>query len=226
MVSAADPVDRSSGRLVELPDAPFLIGELDPATLLAGVVDGPVTVDNDVNWAARAEHAGDDFVYVYLGEGLGCAVVSDGEVTRGRSGLAGEVAHLVTVGPRGRATRLIEVFGDLGLRRPGGTAIDVDRLLAAVTGTGRPAAAVRAAIGDAVAGVVAALVALADPELVVVGGGWGGHPAVIEAISTALGSHPRRVAVRAAQVPGDPSHAGARLAALTHLRAAIVDAPR
>ena len=37
------------------PDAPFLVGDLDPASLLAAAVDGPVLVDNDVNWAARAE---------------------------------------------------------------------------------------------------------------------------------------------------------------------------
>src|SRR4051812_47527237 len=35
VVSAADPVDRVTGRLVHLPDAPFLIGELDPAEILA-----------------------------------------------------------------------------------------------------------------------------------------------------------------------------------------------
>src|SRR5699024_4964255 len=99
-VSVADPVDRDTGRVVRLPDAPFLVGELDPPAVLQGVVDGPVQVDNDVNWAARAEReagcaAGiDDFAYVHLGEGLGCAVVTDGEVRRGQHGLAGEIAHL------------------------------------------------------------------------------------------------------------------------------------
>jgi predicted NBD/HSP70 family sugar kinase len=51
----ADPVDRRTGRLIHLPQSPFLLGELDPAEVLAPYVDGPVTVDNDVNWAARAE---------------------------------------------------------------------------------------------------------------------------------------------------------------------------
>src|SRR5690349_18925421 len=57
VVSAADPVDRETGRLVHLPDAPFLVGDLDAPSLLATAVDGPVLVDNDVNWAARAERA-------------------------------------------------------------------------------------------------------------------------------------------------------------------------
>ena len=54
-MSAADPVERGSGRLVHLADSPFLLGELNPAEVLAPQVGGPVIVDNDVNWAARAE---------------------------------------------------------------------------------------------------------------------------------------------------------------------------
>lgn len=223
VVSAADPVDRATGRLVQLPDAPFLLGELDPVEVLAPYVEGPVTVDNDVNWAARAErdHAGalPDFAYLYLGEGLGCAIVSDGEVRRGRGGLAGEVAHLVTIGPRGRATRFIDVFGELGLRRADSTAIDVDRLLATVSAQrSEPARA----LGQAVSGVLAAVVALADPELVVIGGPWGAHPLVLEAISTAFAHFPRHVAVRAAELTVEPALTGARIDALSRLRSAIV----
>src|SRR6201996_8629171 len=162
VVSAADPVDRASGRMVHLPDSPFLLGDLDPVDVLAPLVAGPVTVDNDVNWAARAERAAadpdvplDDFAYVYLGEGLGCAVVSDGEVRRGHHGLSGEIAHLLTVGPGGLATSLIEVFGQLGLRQPGATAIDTSRLLAAVTASGPAAEAPRGAGATAVAGAIA-----------------------------------------------------------------------
>src|ERR1700761_1231477 len=176
VVSAADPVDRASGRMVHLPDSPFLLGDLDPVDVLAPLVAGPVTVDNDVNWAARAERAAvadpdvplDDFAYVYLGEGLGCAVVSDGEVRRGHHGLAGEIAHLLTVGPAGQATSLIEVFGQLGLRQPGATAIDTPRLLAAVTEAPVTETPVTlAAIAQAVAGAIAAIVALADPAQIV-----------------------------------------------------------
>ena len=140
VVSAADPVDRGTGRLIQLPDAPFLLGELDPVEVLAPYVEGPVTVDNDVNWAARAERDGAppgtlrDFAYVYLDDGVGCAIVSDAEVRRGSSGLAGEVAHLITAGPQGQAMRLIDVFGELGLRRAGSTAINAGRLLTAVSG--------------------------------------------------------------------------------------------
>jgi len=227
VVSAADPVDRHTGKLIQLPDAPFLLGELDPIEILAPHIDGPVTVDNDVNWAARAErdNAGaalDDFAYLYLGEGLGCAIISDGEVRSGNAGLAGEIAHLVTAGPQGRALRLIEVFGELGLRQIDSTAIDVDRLLAATADSGPQATTTRHALGQAISGVLAAVVALADPELVIIGGSWGSHPIILDIISTATARLPRHAPVRAAELTTEPSLTGVRREALNRLRSAIV----
>lgn len=218
VISAADPVDRESGRLVELPDAPFLLGALDAPAVLADLVDGPVTVDNDVNWAARAEHRAADFVYLFLGEGLGCAVVADGEVRRGHAGLAGEIAHMVTVGPRGAAMRLTDVFGALGLRRPGSTAIDVPALVAAVEAN----ADVRDVLARAVAGVLSAVVALADPAVVLVGGAWG--PSVLAAVAREFADAPRSVPVEAAAVDDEPALAAARETALAQLRDAIIAA--
>ena len=229
-VSAAEPVDRATGRLVHLPDAPFLLGELDPAEILAPYVDGPVIVDNDVNWAARAERetagaaAPDDFAYVFLGEGLGAAVISDGSVTRGHHGLAGEIAHLLTTGPHGQAMPLIEVFGALGLRQDGSTAIDVRRLLGAATGPEPGAAGTRRALSQALSGALAAIAALADPELIIVGGPWGSHPVILDAIITAAADLPQGVRVRAAELTAEPSLAGARADALSRLRSSIITA--
>ena len=78
---------------------------------------------------------------------------------------------------------LIEVFGELGLRQAGSTAIDVGRLLAAVSGSHPQAPAVRRTLGQAVSGVLAALVALCDPELIVIGGSWGTDPRVLDSRS-------------------------------------------
>jgi len=224
VVSAADPVDRDSGRLVELPDSPFLLGELDTPAVLAELVEGPVSVDNDVNWAARAErsHGGAagfrDFVYVFLGEGLGSAVLTDGEVRRGHAGLAGELAYVITVGPGGEAMRLTDVFGALGLRRPGTAAIDVPALLRAVEGdTG-----VRDTVGRAVAGALSSAVALTDPAVVLLGGPWGRHPGVLEAVVRASAGAPLHVPLEAAAVTEEPSLTAAREAALEQLREAIV----
>jgi predicted NBD/HSP70 family sugar kinase len=228
VVSAADPVDRSSGRLVHLPDAPFLVGELSPVEVLAPLVAGPVTVDNDVNWAARAERDAaqpedlDDFAYVHLGEGLGCAVVADGEVRRGAGGLAGEIAHVLTRGPGGRAVAFTDVFAELQLRRPGSTAVDVVALLRAADAAGDRADGTLAALAEAVGGVLAGLVALTDPRLVVLGGTWGPHPAVVRAVSGAVAHQPRPVPVRAARVTTEPPLAGARPRGLHDLRALLL----
>jgi predicted NBD/HSP70 family sugar kinase len=214
VVGAADPVDRDTGRLVHLPDSPFLVGELDPVAILSAYTGGAVIVDNDVNWAARAEgDARRDFAYVYLDAGLGCAIVSDGEIRRGRHGLAGEIAHLLTEGPQGRVTPFIEVFGELGLRRAGSTAIDVARLRNA---GGR----VHEKIGTAVSGIVAALVALADPEEIVLGGSWG--PSLALQIRAAVARMPRTVPVRPASGAKDSVIKGVRAEALDRLRRTVL----
>ncbi len=225
MVSAADPVDRASGRLVHLPGAPFLVGELSPAELLADSVRGPVVVDNDVNWAARAERdavgaAWGDFAYLYLGEGLGGAIVSDGEVRRGGSGIAGEIAHVITAGPDGAAMRFLDVFGELGLRHRESTAIDLGALNAAITDVGGIALV---ALGRAIGGVVSSVVALCDPELVVLGGPWGGRPEVVDAVRADAVGLRRPVEVRAAVVTEHAPLSGARTAGIRALGDSIVD---
>ena len=231
VVSAAAPVDRATGRLVHLPDSPFLLGELSPADVLAGLVDGPVMVDNDVNWAARAERDADssqldDFAYLHLGEGLGCAVVNDGVVRRGHTGLIGEIAHVLTDGPDGRSVPLIDVFGALHLRSPASTAIDVTALLAAAEPDDARARELSATLARAVCGVLAAVVAFCDPEIVVIGGAWGTAPVVLEAIAAEFERLARHVPIRAARLTEAPSLAGARNHARHELQTAVATSTR
>lgn len=228
VVSAADPVDRRTGRLVELPDSPFLVGELDPPAVLAPYVSGPVTVDNDVHWAARAELEGGgpaDFVYLYLGAGLGGAIVSDGEVRRGGAGIAGEVSHVITAGPDGRAMPFTEVFERLGLHRPGSSAIDVPLLLRRLSGAGPDPAATAEAVAAAVCGVLVTIVSLTDPELIIVGGSWGTDEGLIEAVVERLRDQPRRTAVRAATTSADAPLTAVRAFALAALRREVLARP-
>lgn len=116
-------------------------------------MQGEVFVDNDVNWAASAELSAradaTDFGYLHLGTGLGGAVINDGSVRRGHRGLVGEIAHLVVAGPEGRAMPVTQVFGEMGLRQPDSTAIDIVRVREALAE--RRSAAL---IGRALAGVV------------------------------------------------------------------------
>jgi predicted NBD/HSP70 family sugar kinase len=215
---------------VHLPGAPFLVGELSPAELLGEIVRGPIVVDNDVNWAARAERdaaevAGEawaDVVYLYLGEGLGGAVISDAEVRRGGSGIAGEIAHMITVGRDGAAVRFLDVFGELGLRHPQSTAIDVEALDKAIEDADQ-GPGVLGALARAIGGVLSSVVALCDPELVVLGGPWGGRPEVVDAIRAAGVGLRRPVEVRAAVVTERAPLSGARTAAIRALGDSIVD---
>jgi predicted NBD/HSP70 family sugar kinase len=220
VVSAADPVDRASGRLVHLPDAPFLIGELDPAATLSTFVNGRVYVDNDVNWAARYEQATrardggamQDFAYLYLGEGLGCAVIADGEVRRGHRGLAGEVEHVLTVGPGNTAIPFTTVFDRLRVRQPGSAAIDVDALTWAFDRPRR-----LSAVAKAIAGVISAIVALLDPSSVVLAGAWGTDPRLVTAVRDVVADSARPVPIEAAREPAAAALAGARASTLDQL---------
>jgi predicted NBD/HSP70 family sugar kinase len=181
-VSVAGPVDQATGRLVALPDAPFVLGELAPRELLDPWVEVTPRVDNDVNWAALAEHAEgaardlEEFFFVYLGPGIGAAAVSRGTVRHGAAGLAGELAHVLTVGPDGRSARLITALGSEGLQVPGSPALDVDRLLAVLAGTSVPDRELGDRLARAVAGALASVTALLNPGAVVLGGPWGVAP--------------------------------------------------
>ena len=61
-------------------------------------------MDNDATAAALGEHwrgaGASNFVYLYLGRGLGAGLIVDGQAFRGRRGNAGEISH-VQVDPEG-----------------------------------------------------------------------------------------------------------------------------
>ncbi|HEY5980898.1 MAG TPA: ROK family transcriptional regulator [Microlunatus sp.] len=229
-LSVAGPVDRATGSLVRLPDSPFLVDALDPVPLLTPLLGQPPVVDNDVDWAALAERTEgaarglDDFVHLYLGPGLGGAVVGAGTVLHGGRGLAGEIAHVRTIGPGGRALRLIEVFAELGLRRPGSAALDVARIRTALDARTADDERVTTVVVTALAGVIASIGTVLDPQAVLVGGPWGDHPALAERLSpavAALAAVPTEV--RFAELGADAPHRGARRAAVRSARAALID---
>ncbi|NUP48426.1 MAG: ROK family protein, partial [Catenulispora sp.] len=87
-----------------------------------------VEVENDVNLAAIAEqHHGqargaDDFVVLWLGNGIGLAIVQDGRFVRGASGGAGEIGYMPVAldpedpGPRSGGKPVKNTFQNLAGR--------------------------------------------------------------------------------------------------------------
>ena len=195
-LGAAGLVKWPEGRLVWGPnvagrDIPF-------KDLLTARFALPIVVDNDANLAALAEtrlgaaQGCRHVLLVTLGTGIGGGIVVDGNIYRGAS-FAGEVWHmtidvggpLCTCGQRGcwetfaSGRRLDQIARDLVATNPtgriaqlaGDAAVDGIHLTeAAIQGDPQAGRAV-AEMGTWLGIGLASLVALLDPELVVVGGG-------------------------------------------------------
>ncbi len=149
-----------------------------------------VSFDNDVNLAALGEQANglgrdvQDFVFLWVGTGVGLALVLNGELHRGAHGYAGEIAYLpLGVGdPHDPATRrhgpLEDAVAAAGIVRTARALGMVPPLnpkkVFALARRGDPLAE---RVVDLAAGrlalVIATVAPLVDPELVILGGGIG-----------------------------------------------------
>ncbi|GAA4234956.1 putative NBD/HSP70 family sugar kinase/DNA-binding transcriptional ArsR family regulator [Streptosporangium album] len=159
-------------------------------------IDAPVTLENEVNLAAVAEHrAGsargrEDFVLLWLDEGVGGAVTLGGRLRRGVSGGAGEV-------------------GALGLR---------DGLFCDVAGSGVIGGLDQDSLAARIAEGAFTSVALLDPGLVVLGGKTGrsgGDPLAARVSEHLAGLSPVPTQVRASTVEGNAILHGALFTALS-----------
>jgi predicted NBD/HSP70 family sugar kinase len=229
VVSVAGPVNQRTGRLIALPYSPFIIGEFDPRTALSSL--GPVVeVDNDVNWAAIAEHQHgnatdlDDFALCYLGAGIGGAIVVGGTIVAGRRGMAGELAQARTTGPAGRSLTLFECFAAWDLLTPGSDAINVPlvrSILAARTAVDRRR---RDQIAAAVAGAISSVVAMLDPQGILVGGPWGNFPGLLDLVAERLNPlADTELILRPTALTEAPDRDGIRIQALAAARQAVAN---
>ncbi|MFE0175561.1 ROK family transcriptional regulator [Streptomyces sp. NPDC059002] len=191
-----------------------------------------VLVENETNLAARAErrdgaaHDRDTFVLLWLGDGVGAAVVLDGVLRRGASGGTGEIGFLPVPGTGSLpsatgcdggfhslacAAALRELAAEHGLSKPGMSAADVMRhAVETDAGAYLDAAADRIAVG------AAAMAAILDPGCVVLGGeiGRAGGPALADRVTARVGAmSPLRTEVRASTLGGSAVLRGALLAA-------------
>ena len=100
-IGIAGQVDRAKGVLLASPNLAQGLRNLALADLLQKQFNVPVVVGNDVEVAAYGEQqfgAGrgyDDFVCVFVGTGVGAAIMQGGQIRRGFTGTAGEIGHTI-----------------------------------------------------------------------------------------------------------------------------------
>jgi predicted NBD/HSP70 family sugar kinase len=146
----------------------------------------PVTLENDVNLAAVGErwtgvaNGVDDFAFLSVGTGMGVGLVLGGELHRGNHGAAGEVDWaLAGLGEEldpsadGVAALAAHLAADGSPDTELAPPYDARDIFAAARGGDRLARAVVDEVARRIAAHVAPIAAVADPELVVLGGGLG-----------------------------------------------------
>lgn len=180
-------------------------GRVGAAVEALGLPGGlPVRVENNVNCAALAElHDGaargrHAFGYLQIGYGIGLGIVIGGRMLRGVNGAAGEVARLPYPWDQGRQARhegLEEFIGARSLVAraeaawgPGdGPPPHTAESLFALAGDGHPAASALVADHAAEVGrLAAAVTAVLDPGLLVLGGGVGSNPLLLPGVRAEL----------------------------------------
>lgn len=165
----------------------------------------PIVIENDVNLAAIGEswkgqaRDHDTFVTFYIGTGIGMGIVIDGEIYRGRGGAAGEIG-LLPIGadpfdPSLRSHGPFEtVASEPSVRRRLDQSLvgDVESVLMPDADFAKIIKAAEA--GDEIARAiledetrtlavgVSAVVAVLDPDIVILGGGVGAHSKVAELV--------------------------------------------
>jgi glucokinase len=100
-VGLAGQVDTARGILLGAPNLSQSTVNLPMADLLTKRFGVPARLRNDVQVAALGEAAfgagarHPDFVCVFVGTGIGGAIVRDGKIVTGAAGAAGEIGHIV-----------------------------------------------------------------------------------------------------------------------------------
>ena len=173
-----------------------------------GALGIPVAVDNDATCAAVAEwrvgaaRGCRDALVVTLGTGIGGGAIVDGRVARGHNGYAAEFGHMVVERngsrcPCGRRGCWEEYASGGGLSRLAG-GVASERVVEGFVARDEASVRVVGEFADWVAIGLHNLVNIHDPELIVLGGGLGSLPEIVDVVS-------RRFAA------GEGGHAGRSL---------------
>ncbi|MGZ4394219.1 MAG: ROK family protein [Gaiellaceae bacterium] len=150
----------------------------------------PTGIDNDANAAAIAEwkvgagRGTEDMVMLTLGTGVGGGLIVGGRPLRGSVGAAGELGHAVIEfdGPpcqgactgRGHLEALVSgSAATIRAQEAFGPAVDAHRLIRLAHDHDETALAILTDIGRKLGAAIGSLINIFDPELVVLGGGFG-----------------------------------------------------
>ncbi|RKN12625.1 ROK family transcriptional regulator [Streptomyces radicis] len=245
VMGAPGLADPRTGALPPFGGLPDWHGEL-LAALREGMA-APVLLENEVNLAGIAEHRvgavrdRDTFVLIWLGHGIGAAVVLDGALRRGASGGAGELGFLPVPGTGGLPSAT-DCDGGFHTQASSGAVCALARRHGLPAGAGDDAAAAEAVVRAAaeenagagaafldelaarVAVAIAGVAAVLDPGCVVLGGevGRAGGAALAERVAARVRPlSPLATEVRASTVTGSPVLNGALLTALDAAREAL-----
>jgi predicted NBD/HSP70 family sugar kinase len=220
-LSVANPVDPIRGEIIPMPHSPLSSRLRNVKAVLGKLGDTAVLVDNDVNFAARAERElgvaqqASSFGYFYLGAGLGFAFHFGDNLVRGAHGMAGEIGLLPTGAERD--VTLHDTLLRLGFGRPDG-ALDVEGIRNLLDRAAAGDAAADAQV-DAICNVlviaVVGIQAVNDPELLVMGGALGRHPILLERLRDAVAArYPVSAPIVPSAIEGPVALRGAVLRAL------------
>jgi predicted NBD/HSP70 family sugar kinase len=190
-------------------DALFLSGALEgwdhPRLLpdLRAVFGAGLMIENDVDAAALAERTHghgrdvDAFAFVSIGTGIGMGLVLDGKLRRGAHGAAGEIAYLpletqiadvADVRRRGGLEAAASAAGIVHAARQAGLAkaTSARQVFEAAAAGDRRAERVVADEALLVARAICSVIAVVDPDLVILGGGIGKAAGFVEAVRVEL----------------------------------------
>lgn len=175
----------------------------DSPTVLAALRDefGPtLMIENDVDAAALAErvhgHGRDvnSFAFVSVGTGIGMGLVLGGRLHRGAHGVAGEISYLPFTEGSGSDVRDVRKRGSFDASASAAAVVRAARRAGVRGGSSAEKVFAAAARGDPVAAEIVAeeallvakavctVIAVVDPELIVLGGGIGQAPGFLEAV--------------------------------------------
>ena len=181
-------VDAAKGTLeLTTPNIPGLEGRKFGAEVQERL-DLTVTLENDVNLAAVGERwqgvarGVDDFAFLSIGTGMGMGLVLAGELHRGNHGAAGEVdwalagvSDEVDPSADGVAALGATVSPDGSSRAALGPPYDAREIFAAARSGDVVARTIVDEVARRIAAHIAPVAAVADPALVVLGGGIGSN---------------------------------------------------